>query len=297
MPESWIAVGSPELHAEINPIGAQLSILRDSSGRDLLWNGDPAFWTGRAPILFPIVGELAGGQYRLGAKSYTLTRHGFARGKPFEVIAKNAASATFRLKADDSTLAVYPFQFELDVRFAVHGATLTLTSSIRNLGASSMPASIGYHPGLRWPLPFGRERAAHFIEFANEEPAPMRTLTKAGLVAPEPAATPIEGKRLVLKDELFTNDALIFDRINSRYVTYGAADGPRIRVGFPDSPYLGVWTKPGGAPFICIEPWHGMADPEGFKGDFTVKPGVFLVTPGGVHTSEMTISLLAAGAA
>jgi len=293
MPDSqntWIAIHSTDLHAEINPLGAQLSILRDTAGRDLLWNGDPAYWTGRAPILFPIVGELAGGQYRLGAKSYSLSRHGFARGKPFEVIANSATDATFRLKADDSTLAVYPFPFELDVRFAIQGATLSLTSSVRNLGATTMPASIGYHPGFRWPLPYGRERAAHFIEFASDEPAPMRSLSKVGLVAPEPLPTPIADKRLTLKDDLFNNDALIFDRINSRYVTYGAADGPRLRVGFPDAPYLGVWTKPG-APFICIEPWHGIADPQGFNGDFTTKPGVFLVAPGGVQTSEMTLTL------
>jgi len=288
---SWIPLRSAELYAEVNPLGAQLSVLRDASGHDLLWNGDPAVWAGRAPILFPIVGELAGGKYHLGEKTYALSRHGFARGKPFSVVAATAGSAIFRLAADESTLAVYPFQFELDVRFAVDGATLALTTSVRNLGDTNMPASFGYHPGLRWPLPYGRERSAHFIEFDTEEPAPIRHLNSAGLVKPEPYPTPISNRRLRLEDGLFTNDALIFDQVDSRSVTYGAADGPRIRVSFPDAPYLGIWTKPG-APFICIEPWHGMADPAGFTGDFTTKPGIFTVPPGGVQSIEMALSLI-----
>lgn len=291
MPDSqtWISLGSAELQAQVNPLGAQLSILRDRDGHDLLWNGDPAVWNGRAPILFPIVGELAGGKYRLGGATYHLSRHGFARGKRFEVVASTNTTALFRLKADESTLPVYPFQFELDVRFAVSGATLSLTSSVRNLGNTVMPASFGYHPALRWPLPYGRERAAHFIEFATDEPEPIRRLNAIGLLRPEGLPTPVAGRRLVLEDRLFEHDAVIFDQVRSRSVTYGAADGPRIRVGFPDSPYLGVWTKPGAA-FICIEPWHGLADPDGFSGELMAKPGVFRVAPGGVQSIEMTLT-------
>jgi galactose mutarotase-like enzyme len=287
----FIRLSSADLQAEITPLGAQLSILRDANGGDLLWNGDPKFWTGRAPILFPIVGELAGGHYRLGDKTYSLSRHGFARGKPFNVVAATATTATFRLQSDETTLPLYPFQFELDIRFAVNGATLAVTTTVRNLGATNMPASFGYHPGLCWPLPYGRERSAHFIEFAADEPAPIRRLDSTGLLSPAPVPTPVSNRRLLLEDGLFTNDAVIFDQVRSRSVTYGANDGPRIRVSFPDAPYLGIWTKPG-APFICIEPWHGMADPAGFTGDFTVKPGVFTVAPGGVQSIEMTLTLL-----
>src|SRR3569833_4644908 len=146
----WIALHSPELHAEVNPLGAQLSVLRDAEERDLLWNGDPTVWGGRAPILFPIVGELAGGKYHLGGKSCPLSRHGFARGKPFNVVAATPSSATFRLSTDESTLAVYPFQFELDVRFAVNGATLGVLATVRNLGVSFLLVCFGFFLGLRW---------------------------------------------------------------------------------------------------------------------------------------------------
>ncbi len=289
--QTWIALSSPELRAQIDPLGAQLSLLGDRDGRDLLWNGDPAVWTGRAPVLFPIVGELAGGQYRVAGKTYRLPRHGFARAKMFEVVAATQTTALFRLKADESTLSVYPFLFEFDVRFAITGPTLSVTLSVRNIGAELLAASVGYHPAFRWPLPYGRERAAHFIEFASDEPAPIRRLNATGLLDPQTQPTPVANRRLTLADALFEKDAVIFDQLRSRSVTYGAGDGPRIRVDFPDAPYLGVWTKPG-APFICIEPWHGIADPDGFTGEFTTKPGVFTVAPGSVSVMETRITLV-----
>jgi galactose mutarotase-like enzyme len=264
--------------------------LRDAAGRDLLWHGDPKIWAGRAPILFPIVGTLAGGKYRYGAQQLALSRHGFARNKPFEEIATTPSAALFRLRADDATRAVYPFEFELDVRFEIVGSALSIVATARNLGSEPMPASIGFHPGFRWPLPYDQPREAHYIELAREEPAPVRRINSDGLLAPEPHPTPVVQRRLALKDALFTNDVLIFDRLASRSVLYGAANGPRIEVQFPDAHYLGVWTRPG-APFICIEPWQGITDPAGFAGDIREKPGVFIVPPGSSHVFGMTIGL------
>src|SRR5688572_15595165 len=159
----WVALRSSDISAQIDPLGAQLSVLQDRAGRDLLWRGDPAVWAGRAPILFPIVGTLAGGRYRLGDRSYALGRHGFARGKPFEVVSTTPSSAVFRLRADESTLAVYPFRFELDVAFAVAGATLTVVASVRNTGEEDLPASLGFHPGFLWPLPSAPSRSSHYL--------------------------------------------------------------------------------------------------------------------------------------
>jgi galactose mutarotase-like enzyme len=290
-PSRWVSLQSGALTAEVDPLGAQLSVLRDHAGRDLLWGGEPSVWTGRAPLLFPIVGALADGGYRLGARVYHLPRHGFARNKLFEIVDSTPANAVFRLRADAATREVYPFRFELEVHFALDGATLSVTSSIRNLADRDMPASFGYHPAFRWPLPYGQSRSAHFIEFASEEPDPIRRLDASGLLTDERHPTPISHRRLSLEDALFQDDAIICDQIRSRSVSYGAAAGPRLRVSFPDSPYLGIWTKPK-AEFICIEPWHGVADPAGFSADFTTKPGVFTLAPDAALPIKMAIALL-----
>jgi galactose mutarotase-like enzyme len=287
----WLCINSGTLTAEINPLGAQLSMLRDSAGRDLLWDGNPAVWAGRAPLLFPIVGALNGGSYRLGAERYALSRHGFARGSRFTVTGRGPSQAAFRLKSDDASRRIYPFEFELDVSFALEGATLAIESRISNRGNAILPASLGYHPAFRWPLPFAQSRSSHYIEFDSSESAPARRLNSDGLLAPEAFPTPIVGRRLALVDDLFAKDALIFDALRSRRVTYGADQGRRIGVSFPDSPYLGVWTKPG-ANFICIEPWNGIADPQGFADDFSRKPGIFEIAPGDTRAIRIAISLL-----
>jgi galactose mutarotase-like enzyme len=292
-PAPWISIRSADLSAKIDPLGAQLSTLQDRTGADLLWNGDVSVWAGRAPLLFPIVGELAGGIYRLGPTIHRLPRHGFARRSVFQVEGSSSDSVVFRLQADELTLERYPFRFELEMHFEVNGPTLTQTAFLRNLGETPMPASIGYHPAFRWPLPYGAARSAHFIEFPHDEPAPVRRLDADGLLTPERHATPVIQHCLVLADDLFRDDALIFDDLRSRYVTYGAIGTPRIRVSFADAPYLGMWNKPG-AGFICIEPWHGIADPQGYAGDFRDKPGIFIVEPGAVRSIGMAITLLPA---
>lgn len=292
--DGYVQLQSRELTAAINPQGgAELSVLRDAAGRDLLWNGDPNVWKGRAPILFPIVGTLVDGRYRLddpGHESYSLSRHGFARDKRFATIAATATTALFRLSHDEATLRVYPFRFELDVGYELAAATLSITATVRNVGERTMPASLGFHPGFRWPLPYGQPRAAHWIEFAADEPAAVRRITAAGLLAPERHATPVAGRRLALDDALFRNDVLIFDELRSRSLTYGAAAGPQLEIGFPDVSYLGLWTKPE-AGFICIEPWLGVTDPVGFAGNLHGKPGIFHVDPGGTRSLRMTIAL------
>lgn len=290
--KGWIELRSKDLVARIDPQGAQLSVLQDRDGRDLLWNGDATFWAGRAPILFPIVGALANGRYRLGERTYELPRHGFARGKRFDVVKADPVEAVFRLDADDSTLTVYPFPFELDVEFRVLGATLSLIATIRNRGDSAMPTSFGLHPAFRWPLPYDQPRSSHVIEFEREETAPIRRLDKSGLIIPEAIPNPIQGRSLVLDDALFQHDALIFDQLRSHSVSYGSQSGPRIVVAFPDAPYLGLWMKPG-ANFICIEPWHGIADPQSFAGDFTAKPGVLNVPAQGGVTLRTDITITA----
>ena len=108
---------------------------------------------------------------------------------------------------------------------------------------------------------------------------------------PERHPTPVSHRRLTLADALFRDDVLIFDEINSRSVTYGSDEGPRIRVSFPDAPYLGIWTKPR-APFICIEPWHGITDRQGFAGDFRDKEGVFVLPGGNARQTTMAITLV-----
>jgi len=287
-----VHISSECMAAEIHPLGAQLFSLRDQAGRDLQWNGDPAIWKGRAPILFPIVGALADNQYRLDGKVFSLPKHGFARDRLFSLVAADAASAHFRLDWSEDTFRLYPFRFQLDLEFSVARATLRMVATIRNLEENKiLPASFGFHPAFRWPLPYGEAREDHVLTFDQDEPAPIRRLDGNGLLMPNDFETPVKSRRLALRDALFAADAIIFDRLASRRLGYGAQRGPRLEIEYAGMPYLGVWTKPG-AGYVCIEPWSGLADPEGYSGDFAAKPGLNLLAPGASKAFAMAVSLV-----
>ena len=285
-----IDIASAGLSAAINPLGAELTHLRDPQGRELMTDADPRWWTGHAPILFPIVGRANGDVIRIDGVDYTMKQHGFARHKMFDLVAREAERAVFRLTDTVETRAVYPFAFALEIGFTLSDETLEVAVRIENRGDAVMPSSFGFHPAFAWPLPYGAPREAHRIVFNADEPERLNEI-HGGLIAAETRASPLDGRTLHLRDDLFVDDALVWDRIHSSGVTYGAPDGPQLEIAFPDTPKLGIWTKPG-AHYVCVEPWHGIADPVGFTGDFRDKPGVFEIAPHSDWTCSMSVKLL-----
>jgi galactose mutarotase-like enzyme len=291
-----VDIAGSRLTATVSSLGAELQTLQDADGRHLLWNGDPAVWAGRAPLLFPIVGRLAGDTYRLDGATYALPQHGFARRREFTIVDRRRDAVTLRLDADDWTRASWPFGFRLAVthRIGHDDARLETTATLVNTGPSPLPASFGFHPGLRWPLPYGKPRDEHEINFERDEIAPIHRPTADGLIDPAAHPTPVRGRRLALDDALFEAGAVVFTELASRRCAYGATGGPKIALEFPDTPHLGIWTKPGArAGYVCIEPWQGYADPVGFTGDIRDKPGVVILAPGETRLWRLAIAVLA----
>lgn len=286
-----INIANDHLTAAINPFGAELTHLRDAQGSELMTNADPAFWTGHAPILFPVVGVVNAGVIRLDGRDYPMPKHGFARHSAFTLVEQSATSATFRLTDSDETRAAYPFAFALDIVFTLDGATLSIDAQVRNTGDVTLPASVGFHPAFAWPLPYGQDRAAHRIMFESEEPDALRVIAPDGTIAREERASPLDDRDLFLRDELFATDALVWDDVKSHAVIYGAPMGPHLAIAFPDTPKLGIWTKPGAA-YVCVEPWHGIADPTGYTGEYRDKPGVFEVAAGDTKHIGMSVTLV-----
>ncbi len=285
-----VTITSGALTAMIDPLGAELIHLRDADGRELMTDADPAFWTGHAPILFPVVGMPFEETIRVDGRAYPMKKHGFARRAQFETVEANETSVTFALIDSADTRDSYPFAFRLELTYTLDGATLDIAARVMNPAETPLPASFGFHPAFAWPLPYGQDRAAHRILFDADEPDTLRTIATDGTIAAARKASPLDGRELRLRDDLFAQDALVWDAIRSDAVVYGAPDGPRLRIAFPDTPMLGIWTKPGAA-YVCVEPWHGIADPEGYRGAYRDKPGVFEVPAGGEKRIGMRVTL------
>jgi galactose mutarotase-like enzyme len=267
---------SDDITAIIVPDGAELISLRNDHGLELLWQAGPA-WPRHAPILFPIVGRLMHDALRHRGKVYPMTQHGFARDRRFDWAERGPTSCTLALVDDAQTRARYPFAFRLAVTYTLAQAHLDVTFAVTNTGDEMLPASIGAHPAFNWPLLPGSGKEAYRLTFSSEERESIRRL-KDGLLRAVPEPTPIQGKTLALADQLFEDDAIILDHPASTSVRYAADSGPSIEVSWQGFPELGVWSK-FGAPFLCIEPWHGFASPSNFDGEFADKPGLMQIAP------------------
>ena len=288
-----IAIGNGTLTARIDPLGAELVSLCDPRGRELMTDADPAYWTGHAPLLFPIVGRLNGDTLRVDGRDHGMKQHGFARRRQFELAGSSETHATFVLRDDAETRAAYPFAFELRATYRLDGATLVTEVEVVNPDTSQpLPASFGFHPAFAWPLPGGNAREEHRIAFAADEPDALAALD-GGLIGTGQRASPLDGRTLHLADDLFHDDALIWMSPNSCSVRYGGTTGPQLDIAFDGLPTLAIWTKPGAA-FVCVEPWQGHADPAGFTGDFRDKPGVVMIPPGGMRRFVMRVTWMPA---
>ena len=286
-----VTIANGAFTARINPLGAELWSLADRRGREYMTDADPRFWTGHAPLLFPIVGALRNGTYRLDEREYALPKHGFARTSRFAVADARPDHVRFRLEDSEATRAVWPFAFALDAEFTLEGATLATAVTVHNTGERPMPFSFGFHPAFAWPLPDGGPKGGHRVVFASHEPAPVRRIDPAsGTLRTQPEPTPVAGRELAPAARLFEADALIWDRLESRSLTFAGETGPSLAIGFPDSPYLGIWQKPG-APYLAIEPWQGFNDPEDFAGELTEKPGIVVLPAGAMRRFRLEVTV------
>jgi len=277
---------SGAIEAAIKADGAELCSLR-SEGVELLWQAGPA-WPRHSPLLFPIVGRLKDDRLQHRGKTYPMTQHGFARDVRFEWAEQGARSCKLVLVDSPETRARYPFAFRLEVTYTIENAGLKVAFDITNTGDETLPASIGAHPAFNWPLLPGLEKEAYALTFSDEEPAPIRRLA-GGLMRAKAEPSPVRGKTLPLSERLFEDDAIIIDQLASRSVRYAADRGPSIEMSWEGLLQLGVWSKPDGAAFLCIEPWHGFASPSEFDGEFAGKPGLMHVAPGATRSLSYRI--------
>lgn len=268
------------LLASFKEAGAEICRLRNKkNGIEYLWNADPAVWTRHAPILFPIVGRLTENRYHFNEQEYSLPQHGFARDMEWKFEEKKDNSLTFSLQENEETLAIYPFSFQLKTVYSLQEDRLSITYQVQNNNREEMPFSIGAHPGFNCPLRKDEEFSDYYLEFEKPEKL-ERQLLNNGFRAGGKVPLPLQHeKELPLSQHLFDQDALVFEGVKSDWIAIKSrnhAHGLEVHIkGFP---YLGIWAKPGGSEFLCIEPWYGVADLQGTqRKDIRQKDGIIVL--------------------
>ncbi len=278
------------LQIVVDSFGSQLRCIESKSGLQFLWQGDKKYWADSSPLLFPIVGRLSGQVLRINGKEYNTPKHGFARNMDFELVSKSAERLLYRLTDTPDTLAVYPYRFTLDVEYVLEGDRLDVCFKVINNSDTTMYFSLGVHPGFRCPLQDCEKFSDYYLEFEHSETADRWAL-EDGLLGRCDKNYLRDQKILELNEDVFKDDALIFKGLKSRSVSLcGNKNGHKVTVAFPDFKHLGIWTRAGGAPFVCIEPWFGYDDVKGFNGDISEKEGIERLNAGQAFKSRYAIT-------
>lgn len=288
------SIESADLQVKVNSIGMELSSIRSKhNNQEYLWQGDPEYWTGQAPVLFPIIGALKNGQYTYQGKSYELPKHGFLRSssKP-KLIESGTNFLRFGMTWDAETLKIYPFKFNLELNFLLEGKNLHLQHHITNEGEEPMLYSIGGHPAFNCPLKSNERYEQYYLEFEKEETDATWLIDPSGLISLEQKPMLNQSKKLQLHSHIFDQDALVFKNLKSRSVRLlHQTKGPMLALDFEDFNYLGIWAKPA-APFVCIEPWLGIADSVDSNQNFEEKEGIRKLAPGQSDQKSYSITIL-----
>lgn len=278
-----ITIRNDALIVVINPFGAELHSIKNQKGQELLWQGDPSVWSGRAPILFPVAGSFRNLQYRYKDTTYDMPQHGFARKREFRVGVQSETAVSFILDSKEDS---YPFDYCLTAAYALDGSSIRVTYTVENKGENTMYYGIGSHEAYACP-----EGIEHYhLEFPDDE-----TLTNHLLTGPqrnyETSEMPLSNHCLALSPDLYSDiDTLVFPELKSRSVILRKNDGSRfVRVDFSGMDNLLLWQKMG-AKYFCIEPWTHAPEFIDHDGDITRKPGVRMLKQGESEDLTHTIT-------
>ena len=281
-----------ELVVYINNKGAELVSVKGVANKtEYIWNGDPDYWERRAPILFPFVGSLNGETYRHNGKEYRMPRHGFAHDMFFTKSAETEDQLWFVLDSNAETKKQYPFDFHLAACYRLRGHFLQVKWVVTNKDKETMYFSIGGHPAFRCPLKEDERQSDYYLGFDMEGRGNPKyhTLNRRGLYSPQEYELPLEKGLYRLNEGTFQKDTMIFEKQTTRVYLMRPNKRPYVTVTSA-SPIMSIWSPSDKhAPFVCIEPWYGSSDGEGFNGELSEKEWIQSLLPGEVFEAAYFI--------
>ena len=279
-----VTISNSQLSATINTLGAELISLVKNN-KNYIWQVDETYWNKTSPILFPIVGRLKNDSYTYNGETYELPRHGFARNMEFSFDKRSEHQVIFELNETEETKQNYPFDFKLLMAYTLMDNELVIEYFVRNQSDEVLPFSIGAHPAFAikgnfedYSLQFNKEDIFETNHLENESFNEKTTLVET------------ENNAISLNYVLFEKDALVFKHLHSNEVVLKHQNQNVLKVNYDNFPYLGIWTKPN-APFLCIEPWCGLADNANHNGNIEEKEGINLLQPQEVFSRTIKIEL------
>lgn len=261
-----IAIRTRRLSAEL------CSIKNEETGEELMWQADPKIWGRHCPMLFPTVGAVWEGRYRHRGVVHEMSKHGFLQNAEFELKSLESNSVTYFTHDTAQTRAIFPFMFGLEQKFTLAGNTVKVEWTVRNEGCDYMPFQIGGHPSFYFRGFSESDDIKGYLQFDIENPE-SATVGCGGCLAERRYVLPAPGGLMPLHDDDFKVDSIIIDHSQVHSITLLDKERQPIVKVSSRAPVFLVWSPYGKkAPFVCIEPWYGLCDKEGYEGEFAQRP-------------------------
>ncbi len=281
------------LKISVNSAGAQLwSMYSKKTQTEYLWQGDPAYWTGRAYNLFPFIGRMYEGKYLSRGEEYSIRIHGVARYNEFTLESQTADTLTFLLTDNEETRKEYPYVFAFRAIFKLCGSKLKVSYKVTNNGDDTLYCGFGGHPGIN--VPFGKGAfEEYYLDFGEKTNVEQQLLVTGGYMADKSVPYALkDGVKLPLKHELFDEDAVILGN-TSGYVAIRCDKEERyVSMEFSDFPYIGFWhMAKKDAPYVCLEPWSVLPASNGKKDEIESKAGMTNVAPNMTEGVSYTLEI------
>ncbi len=256
---------------------------------ELLWQGNPKYWAGQSPVLFPTVGRVFDDTIRCLGQTYTMPKHGLVKDLDFRLTKQDKDTLSLTANSTEQTLKHFSYPFRLTVSYQLNGKQVRVTFAVENLSDMAMPFHLGAHPALNLPNFSEQDERHGYLGFDVHDELVSNGLKPGGYLWPEGSfSVPLDPHGLLpLTNTTFLCDTILDSRALAHACTlYNKEKEPILRVDF-DSPILALWAPNGGcAPFVCIEPWWGCCDETNYTGEFAERPWTNTVDP---H-KEMSIS-------
>ena len=282
-----------QIKIEVNSLGAQLfSLFSKKTQTEYLWQGDPAYWTGRAYNLFPFIGRMYEGVFDFQGTRYPSRSHGLARYFESTLESKTDDCLTFLFLSNEETKKEYPFSFEFRARFRLDGSCLTTEYEVKNTDTQTLICAFGGHPGIN--VPFGKGAfEEYYLDFGTEQNPTQILLSESKFLADKTAPYALaEGRKLPLRHNLFDDDAVILKNSGGYVAVRCDKEERYVSMEYSDYPFIGFWHAcKTDAPYVCLEPWSALPAVDGVIVDLETKPNMYHVPVGDSKTASFTIEL------
>ena len=285
------SIENPDLRVELSAPGGELQSILGKDQTQYLWQGDPAFWKDRAPVLFPFIGRLWNKTYEMDGRQYHMGIHGFFRDADLTVREKEKDRITLAMTDSPETYAQYPRHFEASITYALAGSSLEILFRVENRDEKAMHFAYGGHPGFCLPMKPGKKFEDYYLEFGRES-SPLRIgLSDQALVQPPHTPYALEdGRRIPLRHDLFDHDAVILKDMDRTVTIKTEGDSRAVTVEFPQMAYVGFWHMSGTqAPYLCIEPWSALPGRQDVMEKFEEKEDLVHLPGGQVYENHWRI--------